>query len=180
MFKLQIYYKSILFYFIKNVNQIQNIQKYFRKDKISSGTQLHSLFYFTSTVFIHFLPIAYTLFLNSKIRFLLFQFAKTAKNYSPTFGSTQQYVRQKSLDELCNFLEAKVNIFDEKGADYMGTLAQNAVQTSKRQTENEVEHNFFSSAEFEDFQRSIENFRQAKAQVNIKLQDYLQSQAQYQ
>ena len=100
MFKLQIYYKSILFYFIKNVNQIQNIQKYFRKDKISSGTQLHSLFYFTSTVFIHFLPIAYTLFLNSKIRFLLFQFAKTAKNYSPTFGSTQQYVRQKSFDEL--------------------------------------------------------------------------------
>ena len=82
------------------------------------------------------------------------------------------------MDELCNFLEAKVNMFDEKGADYMGTLAQNAVQTSKRQTENEVEHNFFSSAEFEDFQRSIENFRQAKAQVNIKLEDYLQSQAQ--
>ena len=60
----------------------------------------------------------------------------------------------------------------------MGTLAQNAVQTSKDQTENEVEHNFFSSAEFEDFHRSIENFRQAKAQVNIKLEDYLQSQAQ--
>ena len=58
----------------------------------------------------------------------------------------EEFVVEKSMDELCSFLEAKVNMFDEKGADYMGILAQNAEL-------NWVD--FFSSAEFEDFQRSI-------------------------
>ena len=30
---------------------------------------------------------------------------------------------EKSMDQICNFLEAKVNMFDEKGVDYMCTLA---------------------------------------------------------
>ena len=53
----------------------------------------------------------------------------------------EEIADEKFMDELFNFLEAKVNMFDEKGADYMGLLAYNAVQTSKRQNEAEVELN---------------------------------------
>ena len=84
-----------------------------------------------------------------------------------TVGSSSE------IEEQCKFLEVKINTFEAKGRDYLIELSQTVIK-SKYQTPGTEKNSseFYSSTQFEDFQKLIENFRLVKAHVPIELKEY--------
>ena len=74
--------------------------------------------------------------------------------------------------QIISFLEEKLEEFDAKGIDYLSYIAEKAVSTL-----GSDKSNFFSSENFKSLASSIKNFRQVNKVMEIKLDDFLRSQA---
>lgn len=77
--------------------------------------------------------------------------------------------------QIISFLEEKLEEFDAKGIDYLSYITDKAVSTL-----GSDQSNFFSSENFKSLASSIKNFRQVNKVMEIKLDDFLRSQAQEQ
>lgn len=80
---------------------------------------------------------------------------------------------KKSVVQICSLLEEKLEEFDAKGIDYLNYIAD---KVSSNLGSDQA--NYFLSENFKSLVISINNFRQVKKVMEIKLDDFLRNQVQ--